>query len=155
LLEITRLGEGVDEHRRLAAPARARVIECLDRYAERARLHGAERLLAIATSAGRDAAGRQGFLAEIAGTGFRARLLSGEEEAATTFEGVTSERAGQSEGVLVIDVGGGSTETVLGGPGGVGWSRSFDAGCVRMTERYLGEERVDERAVATCLHNLR
>ena len=55
-----------------------------------------------------------------------------------------------ADGTLVVDVGGGSTELVLGAAGGVAWSRSLQAGCVRMTERFLGEDVVDERSVAAC-----
>ena len=78
--------------------------------------------------------------------GFEPRLLSGEEEAATTFAGVCSRAPGgervSADGTLVVDVGGGSTELVLGAADGVAWSRSLQAGCVRMTERFLGEDVV-------------
>src|SRR4051812_14695700 len=126
LLEITRLGEGVDAGGRLGEIPMGRVTAALERYAGRARELGAERLLAVATSAVRDAANRDEFLARVAATGFEPRLLSGEQEAATTFAGVNSRAPGEAgeaaDGTLVIDVGGGSTELVLGGPGGVVWS---------------------------------
>ena len=107
-------------------------------------------MLAVATSAVRDAANRDDFLARVAATGFEPRLLSGEQEAATTFAGVCSRAPGgeavSADGTLVVDVGGGSTELVLGAADGVAWSRSLQAGCVRMTERVLGEDVVaDER----------
>ena len=111
-------------------------------------------MLAVATSAVRDAANRDDFLARVAASGFEPRLLSGEEEAATTFAGVCSRAPGgeavSADGTLIMDVGGGSTELVLGAAGGVAWSRSLQAGCVRMTERFLGEDVVAEAALAAC-----
>jgi exopolyphosphatase/guanosine-5'-triphosphate,3'-diphosphate pyrophosphatase len=150
LLTITRLGEGVDERRLLGEAPRRRVLDTLERYAARADQHGAGPRLAVATSAVRDAANRDAFLAEVAATGFRPQLLSGSEEARATFSGVLSARRRNREGTVVIDVGGGSTEIVLGGPGGVHWARSFDVGCVRMTERFLGEDRIEPAARAAC-----
>jgi exopolyphosphatase/guanosine-5'-triphosphate,3'-diphosphate pyrophosphatase len=154
LLEITRLGEGVDAGGSLGEVPMCRVADALARYARRARALGAEHLLAVATSAVRDASNRDDFLARVAATGFEPRLLSGEQEAATTFAGVRSPAPGErpvaAQGTLVIDVGGGSTELVLGGRDGVAWSRSLQAGCVRMTERYLGEDLVTEAAFAAC-----
>jgi exopolyphosphatase/guanosine-5'-triphosphate,3'-diphosphate pyrophosphatase len=161
VLEITRLGEGVDASGTLAEAPMGRVSDTLVRYAGRARALSAERLLAVATSAVRDASNRDDFLARVAATGFEPRLLSGEEEAATTFAGVRSRAPGgesvSADGTLVVDVGGGSTELVLGAAEGVAWSRSLQAGCVRMTERVLGEEVVsgdDIAAVEAAVHEL-
>ena len=152
LLEITRLGEGVDAGGTLGELPMGRVAAALERYAARARALGAERMLAVATSAVRDAANREEFLARVAATGFQPRLLSGEEEAQTTFAGVRSRAPGEpatsADGTLVIDVGGGSTELVLGDAQGVAWSTSLQAGCVRMTERFLGEDVIPEEAFA-------
>lgn len=155
LLEITRLGQGVDASGELHGAAIARVLDCLARYAASAREHGAERLLAVATSAVRDASNRDALLAAIAETGFVPRVLTGVEEAQTTFAGVLS--AGTpAGGTLVIDVGGGSTELVLGGDdGAVAWSCSLQMGCVRMTERFLGEQQVDAAALADCVAEVR
>lgn len=154
LLEITRLGEGVDAAGTLGEVPMHRVTDALGRYAERARALGAERMLAVATSAARDASNGADFLARVAATGFEPRLLSGEEEAAATFAGVCSHAPGEEplslDGVLVVDVGGGSTELVLGSGGGVAWSSSLQAGCVRMTERIVGEDVVGVEALAAC-----
>jgi exopolyphosphatase / guanosine-5'-triphosphate,3'-diphosphate pyrophosphatase len=154
LLAITRLGEGVDAGGALAATPMGRVTAALERYAGRARALAAERLLAVATSAVRDAANRDDFLTRVSATGFEPRLLSGEEEAAATFAGVGSHAPGATpppgDGTLVIDVGGGSTELVLGAAGGIAWSRSLQAGCVRMTERHLGEDRITASDLAAC-----
>jgi exopolyphosphatase/guanosine-5'-triphosphate,3'-diphosphate pyrophosphatase len=154
LLEITRLGEGVDAAGTLGEVPMRRVTDALGRYAERARALGAERMLAVATSAARDASNGDDFLARVAATGFEPKLLTGEEEAAATFAGVCSHAPGEEplslDGALVVDVGGGSTELVLGSAGGVAWSSSLQAGCVRMTERILGEDVVGAEALAAC-----
>ncbi len=158
LLEITRLGEGVDASGALGEVPMGRVTTALAHFAERARERSATHMLAVATSAVRDAANREDFLARVAASGFEPRLLSGEQEAATTFAGVCSRPPGgeavSADGTLIADVGGGSTELVLGAAGGVAWSRSLQAGCVRMTERFLGEDVISDRDVAACAAEL-
>ena len=137
LLRITRLGDRVDADGRLSEAGIGRVHAVLDGYAETARELGAERVLATATSAVRDAANGGEFLAGVERRhGFETRLLSGREEAELTFRGVTS-RLAAGPGTLVCDIGGGSTELVLGGPEGVDAAVSLDIGCVRMSERCL------------------
>jgi exopolyphosphatase/guanosine-5'-triphosphate,3'-diphosphate pyrophosphatase len=132
-LEITRLGEGVDERRRLLPVPIARVRNVLADYRRELESLGAERTLCIATSAVRDAENGEAFLGEIEWSyGFTTRLLSGEEEAALTLRGIGA----LEPGTLVVDIGGGSTEVQV-----VGTSvrESLDVGCVRMTERF-GED---------------
>ena len=138
-LEITRLGEGVDLRRRLLPVAVARVRNCLVEYRRAAERHGAERVLAVATSAVRDAENGEAFLGEIEWSyGFSTRLLSGDEEALLTFRGVSVGRS-LTEKTLVVDIGGGSTEIILGGPRGVDFHQSLDLGCVRLTERFADD----------------
>jgi len=135
-LEITRLGEGVDERRILLPQAIARVRNVLAEYRRAAELAGAERTLAFATSAVRDAENGEAFLGEIEWSyAFKTRLLSGDEEALLTFRGVSAGRD-VAPRTVVIDVGGGSTELILGGPDGVAFHTSLDLGCVRLTERF-------------------
>ena len=137
LLEITRLGDRVDADGRLSDAAMERVHAVLDRYAARARELGTEHVLATATSAVRDASNGAEFLAGVGRRhGFETRLLAGQEEAELTYRGVTS-RLAAVPGTLVCDIGGGSTELVLGGPDGVIDATSLDIGCVRMSERCL------------------
>jgi exopolyphosphatase/guanosine-5'-triphosphate,3'-diphosphate pyrophosphatase len=137
LLRITRLGDRVDADGRLSDAGMERVHAVLEGYAETARGLGAERVVATATSAVRDAANGREFLAEVERRhGFETRLLSGREEAELTYRGVTS-RLVAGPGTLVCDIGGGSTELVLGGPDGVDDAVSLDIGCVRMSERCL------------------
>jgi len=136
-LTITRLGEGVDGERSLGAAGIARVKDCLARYRRAIDELGAERLLAYATSAVRDAANGASFLGEVeAEFGLPTRLLSGEEEALLTFRGATFGR--RLEGLTaVVDLGGGSTEIVLGDADGIRRSASIDVGCVRLAERFV------------------
>jgi exopolyphosphatase/guanosine-5'-triphosphate,3'-diphosphate pyrophosphatase len=139
-LTITRLGEGVDERRRLLPVPIARVRNCLSEYRQELEALGAERTLCIATSSVRDAENGEAFLGEIEWSyGFTTRLLSGTEEAAMMIGGVTSGRPPLDD-VLVVDIGGGSTELVVADGGEVAFSTSLDIGCVRVTERFLGSD---------------
>jgi exopolyphosphatase/guanosine-5'-triphosphate,3'-diphosphate pyrophosphatase len=134
---ITRLGEGVDERRRLLPAAIARVRNVLADFRRTAESLGAERTLAIATSAVRDAENGEAFLGEIEWSyGFVTRLLSGHDESMLMFRGVTSDRT-LEDGTVIVDIGGGSTELVAGGPEGIRWHDSLDIGSARLTERFL------------------
>src|SRR5439155_4527892 len=122
-LRITRPGEGVDERRRLLPLPIARVRNVLADYRREAESLGAERTLAFATSAVRDAENGEAFLGELEWSyGFETRLLSGDEEALLTLRGVAAGRD-LAPGTLVFDVGGGSTELILDG------HTSLDIGC--------------------------
>jgi exopolyphosphatase / guanosine-5'-triphosphate,3'-diphosphate pyrophosphatase len=125
---ITKLGEGVDARRRLLPLPIARVRNVLGEYRRELEQLGAERTLAVATSAVRDAENGEAFLGEIEWSyGFATRLLSGDEEAAMTLRGV-----GPLEpGTLIVDVGGGSTELIT-----ESFRTSMDVGSVRLTERF-------------------
>jgi len=139
-LTITRLGQGVDEQRELLPVAIGRVHAALEGYAAEATALGAERVLAVATSAVRDATNGPWFLQKLgARYGWVTSLLDGEAEARMTFRGVTSDRTLQAE-TLMVDIGGGSTELLIGGTGGVSFSTSLQAGCVRVTERFLASD---------------
>ena len=128
---ITRLGEGVDSRRRLLPLPIARVRNVLTDYRRTAESLGADRTLLVATSAVRDADNGEAFLGEIEWSyGFATQLLSGDEEAELTRRGVGE--LGSS--TLLVDIGGGSTELVLGG-----FRTSLPLGSVRFTERY-GED---------------
>jgi exopolyphosphatase/guanosine-5'-triphosphate,3'-diphosphate pyrophosphatase len=149
-LKITRLGEGVDERRRLLPAAIARVRNVLTDFRREAEALGAERTLAIATSAVRDAENGEAFLGEVEWSyGFQTRLLSGEDEARLTFRGVSLARE-VADQTLVLDIGGGSTELAVGGPDGLRFHASLDLGCVRLTERFLHADPPAEEELAAC-----
>ena len=125
---ITRLGEGVDARRRLLPLPVARVRNVLADYRRELEQLGAERTLAVATSAVRDAENGEAFLGEVEWSyGFATRLLSGDEEAAMTLRGVGPLDAG----TVVIDIGGGSTELIT-----ADFRQSVDVGSVRLTDRH-------------------
>jgi exopolyphosphatase / guanosine-5'-triphosphate,3'-diphosphate pyrophosphatase len=125
---ITKLGEGVDSRRRLLPVPVARVRNTLTDYRRELESLGAERTLAVATSAVRDAENGEAFLGEVEwGYGFATRLLTGDEEAAMTLRGVGP----LDPGTVVIDVGGGSTELITDS-----FRTSMDIGSVRLTERF-------------------
>ena len=133
-LRITRLGEGVDERRRLLPAPVARVRNVLGGFRSELERLGATRTLAVATSAVRDAENGEAFLGEVEWSyGFSTRLLTGDEEARLTYQGVTAGRSLEL-GTLVVDLGGGSTELILADR-----HASLELGSVRMTERF-GED---------------
>lgn len=151
---ITRLGQGVDASGVLAPQAVERTRRCLEGYARDIANAGADRVAVVGTSAMRDAHGGAELQARISSLfGAEARVLSGDEEARLTFAGaVGGIPLPAGDEVAVFDVGGGSTEIVIGAVRGTGeprFSRSFDIGSVRLTERH-GERIAEiERAVRT------
>jgi exopolyphosphatase/guanosine-5'-triphosphate,3'-diphosphate pyrophosphatase len=140
-MRVVRLGEGVDRTGAFAAAAVERTLAALADYARLATDLGAERLRMVATSAARDAANAGEFLdAAERVLGTRPEVISGDEEARLSFAGATAglpSGAGDGPPYLVVDIGGGSTEFVLGDQAGVRAARSVDIGCVRLTERAL------------------
>jgi len=138
-LEIVRLGEGVDATGRVGAPALTRLAAVLEGYAAEIRRAGAERVRAVATSATRDASNRGEVVAVVRRhLGVVPEVLSGGEEAALTFAGAVLGLATEAvEPLLVVDVGGGSTELALGTRSGPDRWASLDVGSVRMFERHL------------------
>jgi exopolyphosphatase / guanosine-5'-triphosphate,3'-diphosphate pyrophosphatase len=140
-MEIVRLGAGVDRTGRLGDAGLARTFAALEDYAAEIRRLGAERVRMVATSATRDASNSDVFVAGVTERlGVPPDVATGAEEAALSFDGATRELR-QSTAVpapyLVCDIGGGSTEFVLGDAMGARASCSVDVGCVRMTERHL------------------
>jgi exopolyphosphatase / guanosine-5'-triphosphate,3'-diphosphate pyrophosphatase len=150
-LEIVRLGEGVDRTGQLAPAALQRTFAALRTYAARVRELRAERVRMVATSATRDATNRHEFVRGVEELlGVSPEVVSGSEEAALSFDGVRRELAamGAAEPYLVVDIGGGSTEFVLGTADEVTAERSVDVGCVRMTERHLTQDPPTREQVA-------
>ncbi len=139
LMRIVRLGEGVDRTGEFSAAALDRTFAALDEYASVLRAEGAEQVRFVATSASRDVSNRAEFVAGVlARIGVEPEVITGDEEAALSFAGALRGLPDRlvSYPVLVVDIGGGSTEFVLG-PHEPLASLSIDIGCVRMTERHL------------------
>jgi exopolyphosphatase / guanosine-5'-triphosphate,3'-diphosphate pyrophosphatase len=143
-MEVVRLGAGVDRTGRLAPDALARTFAVLDEYAAIIATQGVDAIRMVATSATRDAANRAEFVAGVTKRlGVEPEVVTGDEEAALSFAGATRElqgRSGLESPYLVVDIGGGSTEFVLGDLSGPSAARSVDIGCVRMTERHLVDD---------------
>ncbi|NJP49958.1 Ppx/GppA family phosphatase [Streptomyces sp. SBST2-5] len=143
-MTIVRLGQGVDRTGRLAPEALERTFAACREYAEIIKKHGAsEHLRFVATSASRDAENREDFVRGVVDIlGVEPEVISGDQEAEFSFTGATKELAGHDhlpKPFLVVDIGGGSTEFVIGDDH-VHAARSVDVGCVRMTERHLVHE---------------
>jgi exopolyphosphatase/guanosine-5'-triphosphate,3'-diphosphate pyrophosphatase len=144
---ITRLGEGVDTRRRLLPVPIARVRNVLTDYRRTSESLGAERTLAVATSAVRDAENGEAFLGEVEWSyGFSTRLLSGDEEAALARRGVGA----IERGTLILDIGGGSTELILDDV-----HASLELGSVRHTERFLHSDPPAWDELDACAHAVR
>ncbi|MFN8174277.1 MAG: Ppx/GppA phosphatase family protein [Solirubrobacteraceae bacterium] len=135
---VTRLGQGVDRTGRLDPGAMERVERVLDGYRAEADALGAEATTGVMTSAVREAANGAEFVRRVRGRhGFAVRAIPGEEEARLTYRGAIDGRAGDDGRVVVIDVGGGSTEVVVGSGERVAFHVSTPAGVVRLSERHL------------------
>jgi exopolyphosphatase/guanosine-5'-triphosphate,3'-diphosphate pyrophosphatase len=146
-MRIVRLGQGVDTTGRLHPEALDRARVALTEYAEELRRLGVDQTRAVATSALRDASNAAAFVEVMAETvGVTPEVISGEEEARLSFTGAVRELVrGPAEAVaappfLVVDIGGGSTELVLGDEAAVKAARSVDVGCVRITERHFADD---------------
>lgn len=136
-MRVVRLGQDVDRTGELAPEALERTRLALLDYAVVLRDLGVQRTRMVATSATRDAANREMFVAMVTGIlGIAPEVVTGQEEAALSFDGATRDLDPADGPFLVIDIGGGSTEFVLG-TDAVEASRSVDVGCVRLTERHL------------------
>jgi exopolyphosphatase / guanosine-5'-triphosphate,3'-diphosphate pyrophosphatase len=135
---ILRLGEGVDQTKRLSSAAMDRVIHCLQEWRNVIDGYHVEATAVVATSAVRDAANRDDFLERVKReAGFEVEVISGEEEARRTLLGIRSGLPAGVTDILALDIGGGSTEFILDRPGEKPLVRSIDIGVVRLCERVL------------------
>jgi exopolyphosphatase / guanosine-5'-triphosphate,3'-diphosphate pyrophosphatase len=167
-LEIVRLGQGVDKTGRLVPEALERTLRALREYAAIIRANRAEDVRMVATSATRDASNAAEFTrGVVAVLGVEPEVLTGDEEARLSFAGATAEFGAMDHPpdppYLVLDIGGGSTEFVLGGPqGGAGAPArtddvaaiSLNIGCVRMTERHLHSDPPDREQIADAIADI-
>jgi exopolyphosphatase/guanosine-5'-triphosphate,3'-diphosphate pyrophosphatase len=156
-MRIVRLGEGVDRTGRLATTAIERTRVALADYVDAIDRHGASAVRMVATSATRDAANRGDFTSMVrAVLGVEPEVISGAEEAALSFAGAVAGLRAPRFPVLVADIGGGSTELVLGSSAdGELRSHSMDVGCVRMTERHLRDDPPTPAQIAATARDVR
>ena len=157
-MRVVRLGEGVDETGRLAPAAIERTRLALLDYAASIRSSGAAKVRMVATSASRDAANADEFRAVVHRIlGIEPEVISGLAEAELSFVGAVAGLPGAADPLLVADIGGGSTELVLGSPttASIMAAHSMDVGCVRMTERHLHDDPPTKAQVQAALADLR
>ena len=154
---VTRLGAGVDSEGRLADDAMARVYDVLARYRSEVDAHDCEATVAVLTSAVRDSANGKRFAATVRDRfGFAPHVLTGDQEAQLTYLGATSARdPADRTPTLVLDIGGGSTELVLGEGADVRFHVSTQAGVVRQTERHLHDDPPTAEQVAELVADVR
>ncbi len=152
---IVRLGEGVDATGKFSDAALARVFAACDEYADLIKTHEVTATRFIATSATRDVSNREEFAAGVkARLGCELEVISGETEAELSFNGATFELAKDFPApYLVLDIGGGSTEFVLG-TSKPEYSKSVNIGCVRMTERHLNQDPPTREAIDAAITDI-
>ncbi|MCS5421448.1 MULTISPECIES: Ppx/GppA phosphatase family protein [Psychrilyobacter] len=135
LMEITRLGQDVDKTGVLRKDAMDRTIETLKLYREKIDEYGIEEIKVTATSATRDSENREEFISRVkATTNFDIHCITGEEEGKLSFSGAVSEF---DEKIMVFDIGGGSTEFILGDKNNIEYIESFNVGAVRLGEKFF------------------
>jgi exopolyphosphatase / guanosine-5'-triphosphate,3'-diphosphate pyrophosphatase len=154
-MRIVRLGQGVDATGEFAPEALARTEAALSDYVDLMRKHGVSKVRMVATSAARDAGNRGDFFAMTArllgavSPGAVAEVITGTEEAELSFRGAVGELEATAAPFVVVDLGGGSTELVLGDGSGVTAASSADIGCVRIKERCLHSDPPTTAEIAT------
>ena len=152
-MRIVRLGQDVDRTKHLAEEAIARTLQATREYAELIAMLGADKVRFCATSAVRDADNAAEFEDAIEGIlGVRPVVLAGLDEARASFLGATRDL--EQDRTLVVDIGGGSTELVVGTGEDIEWSVSLDVGSVRLTERFLSSDPASVAEVTECMHHL-
>jgi len=141
---ITRLGEGLDKNHEILPEAMDRTLQVISDYQNRAKQLGVEDIIAISTSAMREAKNRDVFVQKVMDqTGVNLQVITGDEEAEIAFMGVCSDSELQSKNAIIVDVGGGSTEFVIGQDGRIENKFSVNVGCVRLTEEFIHSDPVD------------
>jgi exopolyphosphatase/guanosine-5'-triphosphate,3'-diphosphate pyrophosphatase len=154
---VTRLGEGVDSTGRLGDEPMERVFRALNHYAQEIRGHAVDARTAVMTSAVRDAANGAEFEAIVAKRyGLEGRTISGDDEARLTFRGATAARdPSDTTPLIVVDIGGGSTEIVAGRAGEVDFHVSTQVGVVRHTERHISSDPPTAEEIAALAEDAR
>lgn len=139
-MQVVRLGQGVDVNKAFHPDAITRTLDAVKIYSQQITTHGVEKIRFCATSASRDATNRDLFIEGVRDIlGVEVEVISGEEEAMLSFAGATKEFQQSDAPFLVVDIGGGSTEFVIGSTK-VEFAKSVNIGCVRMSERHFTQQ---------------
>jgi exopolyphosphatase/guanosine-5'-triphosphate,3'-diphosphate pyrophosphatase len=148
---IARLGKGVDEHRIINGETANRVAEFLYSYRGTSHKYRSEKIIAVGTSALRDASNKQEFCDDmLRRTGIEIEILSGDDEAEWTYRGALGDRGSGAQNFTVLDIGGGSTEIISGTSKSLSQKVSLDVGCVRLTERFLRTSPPTSQEISEC-----
>ena len=145
-VEIVRLGEGVEQTKMLSAGALLRAEKCLREFKKIIDLHQPEKILAMATSAARDSQNRNELFEIGKNLQIPIEIVAGPTEAQITYQGATSGLKINKK-TLVVDIGGGSTEYILGDLKSIEQSQSLNMGCVRWTEKFITQQPTSNEEV--------
>ncbi len=138
--EVVRLGQGLSQSKKFHPEALARADRCLSRFAQLIQVHNPEKVLAMATSAARDAENREDLFEICKKHQIPIEIIDGEKEAAITYEGATSAIVANQKKIMVIDIGGGSTEFIFGIDRQLLRGESYNIGSVRLTEKFISNQ---------------
>ena len=146
--EVVRLGSGSNDMKYISEEAMARGISVLKRFALICKSFGAERIRAVATSATREALNKEEFIGRVkTETGIEIETISGYEEARLIYLGVLQALPVYNEKILLIDIGGGSTEFLIGKRGNIKYSNSVKLGAVRMTQKFFSDDKIKRSSI--------
>lgn len=147
LVEVVRLGQGVDKNKSFHPEALKRARTCLENFKKEIDLFQPERILAVATSAARDAKNGHDLFQTGEDLGIPIEIIEGQQEAEISFQGALVGFEVKDKKVAVLDIGGGSTEIICGKNGKISSAKSLDMGGVRLTERFISRQPVPETDV--------
>lgn len=145
--KVVRLGQGVQQTKKFHVDALKRAKECLQEFSKIIQQHRPQKILAMATSAARDVENSEELFKLAQSFSIPLEIIPGEKEAAITYSGATAGFGLDNKNRIVIDVGGGSTEFILGNNSEVVFAKSLDIGCVRLTERFFSKSPPKESEV--------
>ncbi|MBY0553203.1 Ppx/GppA family phosphatase [bacterium] len=146
-VEVVRLGQGLEQSKRFHSEALSRADACLKKFSEIIHSHKPEKILAMATSAARDAINKQELFDIAKKHNIPLEIIPGEQEATITYKGAVSGFKEQNQNLMIIDIGGGSTEFIFGRDQFLMEGESYNIGCVRLTERCITSQPTPDNEV--------
>lgn len=146
-VEVVRLGQGLEQSKQFHCDALKRADACLKKFSEIIQQHKPEKILAMATSAARDAVNKQELFDIAKKHNIPLEIIPGEQEATITYKGAVSGFKEQNQNLMIIDIGGGSTEFIFGRDQFLLEGESYNIGCVRLTERCITSQPTSDNEV--------
>ncbi|MGZ3689955.1 MAG: Ppx/GppA phosphatase family protein [Pseudobdellovibrio sp.] len=143
-VEVVRLGQGLSQNKNFHPEALQRADQCLEKFSKIINLHKPEKILAMATSAARDAENKEELFKLGKKYNIPIEIIPGDKEADITYQGAVSGLKAQNQNYLILDIGGGSTEFIFGRDQKRLNGKSFDIGCVRLTEKFISAQPTPE-----------